>query len=362
MSLLYIDGFDHYSDLSGAGNKLDELAPNRWVAGSLTRQDDHQVAAPMPRLGGLGLQLRWQSQNSGTNSPGLAFTLPRIPDVGESWGFGFHFYTDDLPASANAKGLFGFCSGPTDVGTVFTLTSSGQLSYKTTGPSGTIIYTSSGTISPGVLYHFEFKCTFGLGSAGGFEVRVNGVPFFEQAGISFDPANRSHVCFGSTAAASSDANLFHIDNFYIWDDQGGDVVDWLGDRTVFTLLPDSDGAPQDWSLSSGSEAFSLINSVPPSGGFIETGDIDDRAVFGIEDLFQPSHSIVGVQIDVRALKTDAGASEIAFGPTGFLGSPAALTQDQNLYYGEIWERDPGTNAGWTALGINALEVEIEKVA
>jgi hypothetical protein len=361
MALLYCDGFDDYSNTTGVGNKLYELAPSLWTTGPLPAQNNHCVADTMPVLGTRGLALRWATQNSATNNAGAAVALPRVPANGDTLGFGFHFYMEELPS--NTKSPFGLSLGGTGVQVNFALTNTGILEFKTSGPTGTALVAADSPLLAQVLYHIEAKITFGAADTGSFEVRVNGSTFMSGSGLTIDPTNRTHLGFGITAssAVGTQSSRIFFDNLFIWDDIDGDVTDFIGDRVVFTLLPDSDGSSQDWAPSTGSDGYDVINNVPPTG-YISSTTPGDYSNFGMSDLSQPSHSIVGVQVNVKAVKTDAGDSEIVFGPEGALDGVAEPVLDQATYFTKVWERDPDTDASWSASGVQDLIVGIEKTA
>jgi len=77
----------------------------------------------------------------------------------------------------------------------------------------------------------------------------------------------------------------------------------------------------------------------------------------MQDLTAATGTIYGAQLNLAALKSDAGArsikSLIKSGSSEVLGSAIALNTSQ-LYTLQMQVTDPATSAAWTEAGINSV--------
>src|SRR5690606_5254270 len=131
----------------------------------------------------------------------------------------------------------------------------GVLSLQEGTGSGSTIASASG-FGTSVLYHLEIKVVQHA-STGSIEVRINGATVINETGLNTtDTIGQIGLLAGT---GSSSAQNIYIDNLYVWDDTGAVNNDWLGERLVYTLMPDGDGPTQDWTLSTGSDTYDLLD-------------------------------------------------------------------------------------------------------
>lgn len=363
MSLLYIDGFDDYSNTTGVGHRLYERAANLWSLDG-TAQDDQGDTTTMPGISsGRGLRLNWKvSSNAGPH--GLLLVLPEDTSSGVTMGFGFHFRMDVLPVAT--RSMFGLS---TTAGTpqLSLQCSNGGILTVSNSIVGSALTgaTSVDALAINTTYHIELKVLFHA-SAGTVEVRVDGVPWITATGVNTFPAasQRAHFLPSTTSTAAQQDDHCYFDNFYIWNDSGSINNDCLGPRFVETLFPNADTADADWTLSTGSDGFDLINDVLASDlVYIESSTPGDRSVFDLGALTATQIDCNGVQMVCRALKTEAGDGPINFGikhdSSESLNEAVALTEDSSTKQWKLFETNPSTAAKFTANEVNSLQAIIE---
>lgn len=371
MALLYIDGFDHYTNATGSGNRLYEIAPAYWSGVSGEENDDHFVTSPMPELGTRGLQFRLGSGSSISSAVSMRNLLapPKLLVSGETLGIGFHFYLEDLPNTAHKGGLVGF-GDASQTYRMVRVDTSGVLHYWSGSTStGDSLVNSGVLISPEVLYHLEVF-TYLHASEGSIEVRLNGVTVINEDNLNTLPTELPFIKLAiakeasPTGGASQTAKIFY-DNLYMWDSEGPFNNDFLGERNVMTVPVASDEVPQDWSLSSGSDAYDLLDNVPPDplNDYIESTAANEVSKFGIATLDSMEISVVGIQTTVQAYKTGTSDTEIDIGVDS--GSvldvgTRSLTQDQPTYVHHISEVNPDTSEPYTPAETQSALVHIER--
>lgn len=364
--LLHIDGFDHYTNTEGAGNRIYELDPLNWSSVGVAA-DNHGDFTTMPSLGSSALRCQFTGGNTGVQC-GKLYALPATIQSGDTLGIGFHYYMNDLPNNNSRAGIIGFGSAAAQQ-RCFRMSSSGNL-VLTNGSvrdGSTVGSASSSGLSAAVLYHIEIQIFFHA-TLGSYEIRVNGATWHSQTNIDTLPASGTHIWFapGHSTAGGGDADKHFYDNLYLYDDSGAYNNNWLGERVVYTLFPDADTATEDWALSGGSDSFDLVNDVPPNpSNYIESDALDDQTTLTLDALSNTNVSIVGVQTFAYAQKTDTGPGDFQMGvvknSTEELSSNESPTQSQYSYFYAIFEENPDTNDVWDSVDIASTEVTIKRV-
>lgn len=344
--LLHFDGFDNYYTDTNT-SVLSYLQGEYTTEGSTAA---HGRITTMPEIGTLCLLVSTPSTTGR-----VRWIFPDGDSTSRTFGVGFHFYTTNnstlrrLISFNSASGTRRFALGFAN--DTFEL-------FSGTG-SGSSIGSASG-FGINTLYHIEIKVVQHA-STGSIEVRVNGATVINATGLN-TAATLGQLGFGISTTGASGESLYY-DNLYVWDNTGAENNDWLGERLVYTLMPDGDGATQDWTLSTGSDTYALLDNIPsdPNNQYIESSAVDDIAQVTMSDL--PSMDIIpiGVKVLFRGMKTGTSSIEVGVAPSGKTPVGHPLTQDQSLYFGNIYETNPDTGQPWTPSEINALTLDIKRV-
>ena len=141
----------------------------------------------------------------------------------------------------------------------------------------------------------------------------------------------------------------------VWYD---DIIAWEGDTGpigpsgVYYLRPDTDALPQEWELTAGATAYTLINELIPDDDskYIFTGAVDDQANFGVEPLPANVAQVLAVIPISRVRKTDTGAAQVALG----VNSGGVEAEGEGLpvlrgysYQFSVFENDPEDGQPWS---------------
>lgn len=222
--------------------------------------------------------------------------------------------------------------------------------------NGTVLATSTDTISLNVWYYLEFKVT--IANSGGYaEARINGVNWVDFTGDTQTTANAT--ADGVRFANTSNAGNVDVDDIYVLDSNGAANNDFLGDCRVEGLLPSGAGNYAQFTPSAGSNYENVDEDAQDGDSTYNESDTNGHMdTFAMGNLTSTSGSIYGLQWLAHARKTDGGARVmrrlIRQGGSDYEGSDVSLA-DTYAYYREMLEQDPDTSAAWTISGVNAVE-------
>jgi len=173
----------------------------------------------------------------------------------------------------------------------------------------------------------------------------------------FDTISFQKCVVGGSAA-------HHFDDVFICNALGTENNDFRGSCRVDLLLPNADGAVEEWDLSTGSDSFALIDEATPNSDtdYIESDVPGEITRVGLQDLSDVTHVVFGVQVGAWARKEDAGPAEFRMGmfsdATAAAGADRVLSESYIMYY-DIFEHDPDGDIDWTAAAVNAAQAYVE---
>jgi hypothetical protein len=279
MSLLFIDGFDHYTDIRLKWQVVSSLEMPTYVAG---------------RFGGNAIKKQFQN-GAGTNTTsfgiqdeifiGIAYFPPGFPGVTESM-----WRILDLAGAT-------ICS--------VNITSAGILSINAGGQSDSAVTPLPTSQWSYIEIHYTAKNTGGIA-----ELRV-------------DEAVVATVTGDTTVAAIDDIAGFQIlddgtnspryllDDLYILNAEGTSNNGYLGDVRITTMAANADGSLNDWTPSDSLfDNFEMVDEVLVDGAtYVESGLIGASEDYNNDSFAERSITpgiIFGVQCSNATLRTDAG--------------------------------------------------------
>lgn len=344
------DGCEHYSTTNGA-NIEDILADAGWSEASSIRL----------------------STDAGTGSYSFQFlsatarlrnSLNNIEDVMRV-GLALRFKMTALPSRLTQQhaigrliNIYGNTIGALQVAP------SGRLLIK--DRDNNILGTSSIEIAAGVWNHFDFHLE--AGSGGEAHLRLNGVDCLSVTAQDFqslddeaDPGNFPPIEFATGQWSGSSSVMFSDPNYaddYVWYIPDTVGVDYVGLYGVYYLQPIADETPQDWSLSTGVTAYTLIDEIAPDGDseYIYTANVGDQATVSVEELPVNIVAVAAVAPIGYMRKTDSGDGSIVYGVLS--GSDEAespedipLLTDYGYAPPTIFTEDPATTSAWDPTGM-----------
>lgn len=266
------------------------------------------------------------------------------------------------PGSVTARTIAGFLEGATEHGRL-ALNADGSLTVSRAGTALTGGSSAAGVISGlGVFYEVEWSYTVN-DTTGAFNLRINGVSVLSGSGQ--DTRNGGAVgtinTFRLTTSGATDD----------FDDLTGSPAadDWKNTPRVIGQLPNSDGGVLQWTCSTGSTHYQMVDDATPGGDtdYVTDATAGHRDTYGYPSVGVGSTATVyGVMLRLWARKDDAGVRTIdgvaRIGGVNYdKGNAFGLTSTYAPYE-NLWTTDPSTAAAWTVAGVNAAELGPKEVA
>lgn len=339
MALLWIDGFEGYgTTLAGINASVVSVRGYTGVS-----SDIFVVAG---RVFGYGLR-----NNYYYSTPGSYFTTPAL--------------TTDSTLIVGCAFLF-FNAGTASINLYDDATLGINIILNPTAPSGltiklggtTIATYSSFTLRYNEWYYIELK-TFCHPTSGTIEVRIDGVTVVSLTGI--DTQAGTHAYHNKVSLVGGQYNK--CDDFYICDGSSTTVNDFQGACKIVGLLPNTDTTTIQWTPSTGTTHYNLIDSNPAN-----TTDYVYSSTQGNTDLYSffdlvGTGNIIGLQLNTQAMLS-AGTSIILQTPivsdgSTDLGADYTLTSSSYVDYKHISTADPNTGSAWTIDGLNAAQIGVK---
>lgn len=227
------------------------------------------------------------------------------------------------------------------------------------------VFTTGPVITTNAWQHIEVHLDFATGD---YELFVEGVSV--ASGTDADGAVGGTCGLVSLRAngfsgEATPSNLPHFKDWFFADDSGSNNTGQIGTVQIITLLPDSD-VSGDWTESTGTEAFELINDLETDSATYITA-VDDplptEQVVGLSNLPADVVAIRGIQPMVRTIKTDGGDANITLSlksgaSADTSGTFNPLTTEAYSWY--ISELDPDTASAWTPTSVDLSNLGINR--
>lgn len=330
MSLDWWEGFDEW------GLTKTEAQARGWQTGS------NNPSQPTGRFSGFGV--RWPNNSITTHTWKVSGTRMTI-------GFGWRT-TNALQSQTICEYREG--------GTVH-----GRLAYN---GDGTFTVSRSGTtlsgsptanlgIASNTWYYIELDY-FINDTTGAYELRVNEVSVASGSGL--DTRNGGTGITDTLAIQQPNGTANDWDDYY----EASGSTSFLGDCRVITDVPNSDGAATDWTPSTGSDQYAVVDEIPYNSDtdYVSTSTSTADDTFGF-----PSTGVTGTVLGVMTMavarKDDAAARNLALlVDSGGLdvGSSQALGASY-VPYARNDLTDPGTGSAWAMAAVNAAEYGMRNV-
>jgi hypothetical protein len=352
MTLLWMDGFDHY----GSDSNMNGYGVYSSVTGS--------ISTSVKRTG---------TSSFSMSSSGSFVRV--FPAAQSSVGIGCGFYLSALPSAGNyvriiriqgASG-YGQCFLTIDNTGVLALWAGHATTNSTVGIK--IAETASPVITTGAWSHLEIYFVPN-GASSAAEVRLNLVTVlnetFQEGSSQFGEQSSTTTSSVNFAHGGVNGSLY-IDDLFAWNAAGSYNNDFIGDKKVHTMMPDADTATADWLKNSGSVGYDRINEIGPNGdtSYIYSSTATDESTFDFAAMATDAGAIAALQTYRGTKKTDAGTcdvqTEIVSGAFSTTGTSAPMTTAYQ-YYQDVFETDPATGALWTKAGVNAAQIKINRTA
>lgn len=239
--------------------------------------------------------------------------------------------------------------------------------------NGTVLGTSSFSLSASVWCHIEFKVKIDP-SVGTVEVRVNGTavigPLTSLNTRVSSNSSANVIYVGVAAMIPGSGNIFandFWDDIIVWDTQTTDangftdISDFIGDCGLFWSQPNGAGTTTNFTADSGSN-YARVNEATPDGdtSYVQDSTVSDIDTYAMADISGAS-TIKSVAVVLYARRTDIGArgikSELRSGGGNTSHATAIVLGLNYQYYFQNWGQNPnnGSATNWTPTSVNAVE-------
>jgi hypothetical protein len=302
----------------------------------------------------------------------LGFTnAAMLPGQGRAGGGAARLGQINLPARL---GTFycGFAIGnPSGIEVDFNDSTKGQnfsLKFSTAGavtctPGGTGAVAVSSppmAVIPGAVWQFIEVYGVIAASGGAVTVRVN-----ENVVLSLVSSNTSYNGSTGVDQISFPLDTAIVDDFYICDNTGSSLNNFLGNTRVPAQVPNGAGASTQWTPTGSASANWQLASNP----YMDDTSYVSCATAGDIDLYTLSPvanapQILAVQSIVVARQDDSGQRQVkSVIRSGTAQATGAVVNTSGSYAGhtDIFAADPNTGGSWTYEAVNALQVGAELV-
>lgn len=355
MSIVWIDGFDHYGNQNTG---RDNMLAGAWT--QLSGTSNPRPDSTNPRTGTYAMRF-----NNGVSDQGARRNLGAGYDV---VGMGFAIYLPNLPTLNDRFCVMSFSNGGNIPFVSIVVQSTGAIAAKA-GEFDDSAFGTSTTLLTALAYH-HLECWVRIdGSSGSVEFRLDGVTILNLTGINTGTGNVEQVSVGRGAPFDSGVTGWDVDDIFVANNSGTQNNSFLGDKRVWPIFPDADTEEADWVPNSGTTGYTQINETSPDGdtSYVEAAAPAESSQqvsdYGVQALPAEVVAVAAIMMQGMLKKTDAGTctvkqSVLSSGQISS-GSLHPLTTAYT-YYQDVFELDPNTSAPWTPTAVGNALIRYER--
>jgi len=283
--------------------------------------------------------------------------LTKVLDSQATWIVQFAMRLSSVTGSGNV--LLTFLDGATTHVDLRTNTSGNILATR----NGTTLGTSTNTLASNTYHYVEVKVTIS-DTVGVVVVKVDGVTWLNLS--SQDTRNGANAT-ADRMRFQMTVNSINQDicDLVIMDTSGSSNNDFIGEARVKPILPDGAGNSAQFTPSAGSNYANVDDSAPDGDTtYNESSTVNhvDSYTFANPGL---GGTVMAVQYNVHARKTDAGTRQIApvvrISSTDYVGTTLTLSSSFTQQR-QVYNTSPASSSGWTESEINGAEFGIKVIA
>jgi len=215
----------------------------------------------------------------------------------------------------------------------------------------------------------EFR--YVVGASGPFILKINGttsISYTNDTDTQGTNNLRSIMFRNDYGSSVVEIAPLWLDDIAINDTNGSYETSYPGLGGVFWLEPTADGAQTDWTPSSGTINYEMVDDVPPDDATsynqaLSTGSID---LFEVDDCPLYIDEINFVQVAYRAALVTSGYNEVTdlvrVGTVNYSGTESTIvpiTPSFTYYLGTLHYLNPSTGSAWGTAEVNGIETGVE---
>jgi hypothetical protein len=270
---------------------------------------------------------------------------------------GFGFKRDSLQANADIITLLAEDGASEQL--VLRQTSDGTL-YLDRG--STNLDSNAYGLTVDTWYYIEIDVTFGDGTAGSYDVYVNGQNI--MSGTSVDTRNvTGQNCAGvEMQGVSSAGGVF--DDLVCIDDSGTDQTSRIGPCFIETVIPNADGTTVNFTPSAGSNWQNVDDGNSPDDDttYNSSSTVNHKDLYGMAALTGNIGTVYAVLARSMVRGVDAGTrglKNVARSNVTEVDGTEKFVDQSWIYIDHIYENDPNGGGAWTESAVNAAEFGIK---
>jgi len=204
-------------------------------------------------------------------------------------------------------------------------------------------------------FYLEIKITISA-TVGVVEIKKDGTQILNLTAQ--DTKNGTDYIRDITLYGGTSTKSIHYDDFYIDDAQ------FHGDCQVRTFVPDADGNSSDFTRSTGSNDYECVDEEVANDDtdYIYSSTLNHKSIFGITtgDLLS---GVKGIQLNNHCRDDAAGSNQVTpiirSNSTDYSGTETGVIGSDYVFESEIWETDPDDSNVWTKTKLEAAEFGLE---
>ena len=325
MGLIFVDGFDHYSTLS-----------EKW---------DGSAQYAISALG------RFSTNGVGSTDWGayLGKSLTAIETV----YVGFAINTVNGLPSRNISLLTLYDTGTIQCRFMIPTGTNFVRAYK--GSTTTLLGTATAPIPMNGFHYIEFMAKIGSGD-GEMHFKIDGVEVLtvtsaDNRATSIDQVNSVRI--GPNGSSGWSVTNYPLDDIYIADDA------FKGDCRVETLMPESEGAYEQFLNPDSTPNYSVVDEVTPNtADYVYANLAGSTDSYGFPALDEIAGNIKGVAVNTYVQKDSSGTKTI--GGFARVGGDEAVSAGQTVpsswgFVQQFIDNPADSDGNWNVVDVNAAE-------
>lgn len=160
--------------------------------------------------------------------------------------------------------------------------------------------------------------------------------------------------------------LHYFDDIALNDTSGDADNSWCGDGHVELLKPNLDGDTLQWTPSSGSDHYAMVDDVPPDDDttYVSVNEAGLQDMYNLADFNDSNKLVRRIIVEGRLKDASASSQPVKLGMKTS-GSVFLCEEDRILSYnytrvvGDNWIVDPNTGVAWTKSALDSLQFVVE---
>jgi len=221
---------------------------------------------------------------------------------------------------------------------------------------GSLVAGGSVEVSNNDWFHVQFYLV--VADSGSIQVKIDGHESINYSGDTKPQAGTTGATYFYAYGGGGGTKNFFIDDLVIG--TGG----FLGDLRCYDLRPSADTAQADWTPSTGSDHYALLDETPEDDAdYVSTATNGHADELELEDFDASDKTPVAVVAWVRAKADDAVGAQLKVGVDSG-GTDDVETVDLSTaweYYFHTMDDNPADSAEWEDADIDALKLRYEAV-